>query len=138
MSLAHFPLPLPACPCGLCSPATAPALLVSAGPFSSEAALSMVRTARALRRHCRFLLPAWYDVHAGLNDSAIFLDANPRGRTANLRALREAVRWMRRGGVLVVFDDGNANAAALGRLERLGSRPPRAPLRLVPRLPARA
>ena len=115
-----------------------PAVLVYPGEFTPSAALSAATRLRECRRPFRFLLPSHCDTPSAMTDSAYFVDPWGRRPAANYRTLRRAVRWLRSGGVLVLFSS-DADRAVVARLSRIGrTAGPVPPQRLVPRFPVRA
>lgn len=129
----HLPQPRALCPCSLCAPRDGAILLIDEEEFSPLSARTL--------GDFRLLLPAQVDCAPALRESAIFTDPWNRRRHANLRPIRESVRWLRRGGRLIVFRR-YAGIGHLSRLARLGraslsiGMPQRNTERLVPRRPA--
>jgi len=108
------------------------------GEFSATSALAAATQLRDCSRGFRFLLPAHCDSPAGVSDLAFFVDPWGRRPGANYPVLRRVVRWLQRGGTLVMFS-GDADRAVVARLSRIGrAARPIPPQRLVPRFQAYA
>ncbi|MFO1435431.1 MAG: GNAT family N-acyltransferase [Gammaproteobacteria bacterium] len=98
-------------------PRTGPVVVVANHPFGAIEGVIMAHVLRALRDDVRIMANGLLKQFTEI--AHLFLDVNPFGGTnaarQNVRPLREAMRWVQQGGLLMVFPAGEVSSLRLDR-----------------------
>jgi putative hemolysin len=92
-------------------PSSGPLVIVSNHPFGGLEALLLVQILRAVRTDVKFLANFLLGRISELSDIFILVDPfeNEQARRKNIAPLREALKWLRQGGTLIVFPSGTVS-----------------------------
>jgi putative hemolysin len=88
-------------------PCTGPAVVVANHPTGGMDAILLGRVLFGLRDDVRFLGHSWFRRWPQFASAIITVDPDHPASTENLAGLKAAVRWVRAGGMLVVFPAGS-------------------------------
>ncbi|MBN8459535.1 MAG: lysophospholipid acyltransferase family protein [Verrucomicrobia bacterium] len=98
-------------------PRDGPVVVVANHPFGGAEGLILASLLESVRPDAKLMANFLLDRVSGLREKLILVDPfnGPSSRATNFRPLREAISWLRKGGMLAVFPAGEVSHLQVGK-----------------------